>query len=47
MSTIINGNKMNVIDTDIPDVKIFEPKIFGDDRGFFYESFKKLPKSLI
>lgn len=23
----------------IPDVVIFEPKVFGDERGFFYESF--------
>ena len=30
---------MNVIKTKIPDVLIFEPKVFGDDRGFFYESF--------
>lgn len=30
---------MNVIDTEIPDVKIFEPKVFGDERGFFFESF--------
>jgi dTDP-4-dehydrorhamnose 3,5-epimerase len=30
---------MNVIDTEIPDVKIIEPKVFGDARGFFYESF--------
>jgi dTDP-4-dehydrorhamnose 3,5-epimerase len=30
---------MNVIATDIPDVMIIEPKVFGDDRGFFYESF--------
>ncbi|QLG88207.1 dTDP-4-dehydrorhamnose 3,5-epimerase [Chitinibacter bivalviorum] len=30
---------MNIIDTDIPDVKIIEPKVFGDERGFFYESF--------
>ena len=30
---------MKVIKTDIPDVLIIEPKIFGDDRGFFYESF--------
>jgi dTDP-4-dehydrorhamnose 3,5-epimerase len=30
---------MKVIDTSIPDVKIFEPKVFGDDRGFFQESF--------
>lgn len=32
---------MNVIATKIPDVLIFEPKIFGDDRGFFYESFNQ------
>lgn len=30
---------MNVIKTDIPDVLIFEPKVFGDERGFFFESF--------
>jgi len=30
---------MNVIETTIPDVLIFEPKIFGDERGFFFESF--------
>ncbi|WP_434630353.1 dTDP-4-dehydrorhamnose 3,5-epimerase [Chromobacterium sp. CV08] len=30
---------MNVIDTDIPAVKIIEPKVFGDERGFFFESF--------
>ncbi|KVW02338.1 dTDP-4-dehydrorhamnose 3,5-epimerase [Burkholderia cepacia] len=30
---------MNVITTAIPDVKIFEPKVFGDARGFFFESF--------
>ena len=30
---------MNIIKTSIPDVLIFEPKVFGDDRGFFYESF--------
>ncbi len=32
---------MNVIKTDIEDVLIIEPKIFGDDRGFFLESFNK------
>lgn len=32
---------MNVINTSIPDVLIFEPKIFSDDRGFFFESFSK------
>jgi dTDP-4-dehydrorhamnose 3,5-epimerase len=32
---------MNVIPTSIPDVKILEPKVFGDERGFFYESFNQ------
>lgn len=30
---------MNVIPTSLPEVLILEPKVFGDDRGFFYESF--------
>ena len=30
---------MNIIKTDLPDVLIIEPKVFGDARGFFYESF--------
>lgn len=30
---------MNVIPTAIPDVLIVEPRVFGDERGFFYESF--------
>ncbi len=30
---------MNVISTAISDVMIIEPKVFGDDRGFFFESF--------
>jgi dTDP-4-dehydrorhamnose 3,5-epimerase len=30
---------MNVIRTEIPDVLILEPKVFGDARGFFLESF--------
>ncbi|EPJ88553.1 dTDP-4-dehydrorhamnose 3,5-epimerase [Pseudomonas sp. CFII68] len=30
---------MNVIATRLPDVLVIEPKVFGDDRGFFYESF--------
>jgi dTDP-4-dehydrorhamnose 3,5-epimerase len=30
---------MNAIKTNIPDVILFEPKVFGDDRGFFFESF--------
>jgi dTDP-4-dehydrorhamnose 3,5-epimerase len=32
---------MNVIPTAIPDVLIIEPKVFGDDRGFFFESFNQ------
>lgn len=31
---------MKVIDTIIPDVKIIEPKVFGDERGFFLETFR-------
>ncbi len=31
---------MQYIDTAIPDVKILEPKVFGDDRGFFMETFR-------
>ena len=30
---------MNVVITDLPGVLIIEPKVFGDERGFFYESF--------
>jgi dTDP-4-dehydrorhamnose 3,5-epimerase len=32
---------MNVIATEIPAVLILEPKVFGDQRGFFYESFNR------
>ena len=32
---------MQVIKTSIPDVLIFEPKVFGDDRGYFMESFRE------
>ena len=32
---------MNVIKTELPDVFIMEPTIFGDDRGFFFESFNE------
>lgn len=31
---------MNVIDTDISGVKILEPRILGDARGYFFESFR-------
>ncbi|MCT4702588.1 dTDP-4-dehydrorhamnose 3,5-epimerase [Enterobacteriaceae bacterium H20N1] len=32
---------MNFVETEIKDVKIIEPKVFGDSRGFFYESFNE------
>ncbi|MDO9281638.1 MAG: dTDP-4-dehydrorhamnose 3,5-epimerase [Methylotenera sp.] len=32
---------MQVIQTAIPEVLILEPKVFGDDRGFFFESFNQ------
>jgi dTDP-4-dehydrorhamnose 3,5-epimerase len=31
---------MNVIATDIPEVLIVEPKLFGDQRGFFLETYQ-------
>lgn len=30
---------MNIIPTALPDVKLIEPKVFGDDRGFFMETW--------
>ena len=32
---------MQVVQTAIPDVLILEPKVFGDERGFFFESFNQ------
>ncbi|MEH0876404.1 dTDP-4-dehydrorhamnose 3,5-epimerase [Pectobacterium cacticida] len=32
---------MQVIDTKIADVKIIQPNVFGDARGFFLETFEK------
>jgi dTDP-4-dehydrorhamnose 3,5-epimerase len=32
---------MNIVPTEIPDVLIIEPKVFGDSRGFFFESFNQ------
>jgi dTDP-4-dehydrorhamnose 3,5-epimerase len=32
---------MKVTSTKIPDVLIIEPKVFGDERGFLFESFNK------
>ncbi|MCF1459260.1 MAG: dTDP-4-dehydrorhamnose 3,5-epimerase [Shewanella sp.] len=31
---------MRLIETTIPDVKIIEPQVFGDERGFFMETFR-------
>lgn len=32
---------MKILTTPIPDLLIIEPTVFGDDRGFFYESFNE------
>ncbi len=32
---------MNIIKTNINDVIIFEPHIFEDDRGYFFESYNQ------
>jgi len=32
---------MRVIQTTIPDLIVLEPQIFGDERGFFFESFNR------
>src|SRR5256714_3996297 len=36
-----NGVLMKVPPTAIPDVLLMEPKVFGDERGFFMESFNQ------
>lgn len=30
---------INIIATALPEVKIIEPRVFGDERGFFFESY--------
>ncbi len=32
---------MRIIDTKIPEVKIIEPQVFGDERGFFMETWNQ------
>ena len=32
---------MKITSTTIPDVLVVAPKVFGDARGFFYESFNQ------
>jgi dTDP-4-dehydrorhamnose 3,5-epimerase len=36
----IYGIFVKIIDTSIPDVKIIEPRVFGDERGFFLETYR-------
>ncbi len=32
---------MNIIPTALPEVLVIEPKVFGDERGFFFESYNR------
>ncbi len=32
---------MNEISLEIPEVKVFQPRVFEDDRGFLFESFRR------
>lgn len=32
---------MHIVPSEIPDVLILEPRVFGDDRGFFFESYNE------
>ncbi len=32
---------MKIVETELPDVLIIEPTVFGDERGFFFESFNQ------
>lgn len=32
---------MNVRDTDLPGVRVIEPRVFGDERGWFLESWRR------
>ena len=32
---------MKFIKTDIPEVIIIEPQVFGDERGYFVETFRQ------
>jgi hypothetical protein len=33
--------RVHFIETAIPDVLILEPRVFGDERGFFFESYNQ------
>ena len=39
--TQLKHYKMEVIETKIPEVKVIVPKVFKDDRGYFFESFNQ------
>jgi dTDP-4-dehydrorhamnose 3,5-epimerase len=32
---------MNIVPTALPEVLVIEPKVFGDERGFFFESYNR------
>jgi dTDP-4-dehydrorhamnose 3,5-epimerase len=32
---------MRILETSLPEVLLFEPKVFGDERGWFFESFRQ------
>jgi dTDP-4-dehydrorhamnose 3,5-epimerase len=38
---LIKGKAMQVTQTEIPDLLVIEPQVYGDDRGFFYESYNE------
>ena len=37
---LLGRNQMNVIATALPEVLIIEPTLFGDQRGFFLETYQ-------
>ena len=41
MSDKVASNGLKATATSIPDVLLIEPKVFGDQRGFFFESFNQ------
>lgn len=36
---LVGISEMNVIKTELPDILLFEPRVYSDERGFFFESF--------
>lgn len=38
---------MKAIDTEIPEVKVIEPQLFHDNRGYFYETYQKQKFSIL